>query len=138
MFVILLLPRKMIQMKQQVVTIGYLFRNNTLSTQKMTQIAPNNQKGQEGQSAAPQIESRAIVDFLFALSGSPHSFLKRGHKNTWILVQICRMPHMIRTTLTASFSWLHPLQLHLTSTTNLLSQYGGRLLPLAARAGKQN
>jgi hypothetical protein len=40
--------------------------------------------------------------------------------------------------LMVSFSWLYPLQLHLTYITNLLSQYGGRLLPLAARARKRN
>jgi hypothetical protein len=100
MFVALLSTRKMIRMRQQAVTIAYLFRNNSWSAQKMRQSGPNNRKGQEGHSAAPQIESRAIADFcLFALSGSPHSFLKRGHKNTWILMQICRMLHSIRTTL---------------------------------------
>jgi hypothetical protein len=74
---------------QQVVTIGYLFRNNTLSTQKMRRITPNNRKGREGQSADCRF-------FLFALSRSLHSFLKRGHKNTCILVRICRTLHSKR------------------------------------------
>jgi hypothetical protein len=51
-------------MTWQAVTIAYLFGNNTLSTQKMRRITPNNQKGREGQGADLQIESRAIADFF--------------------------------------------------------------------------
>jgi hypothetical protein len=46
---------------------------------------------------ALQIESHAIADFH--ISGSLHTFGKRGQPSTWIHVRICRALHSIRATL---------------------------------------
>jgi hypothetical protein len=63
----------------------------------MRQIAQTIQRGQGGQCAAPQIESRAIADLH--TSRFPHTFGKRGHPSTWICVRICKALHLIRTAL---------------------------------------
>jgi hypothetical protein len=87
-------------MTRQAATIECLFGNNSLSTQKMRQIAQTIQRGRGGQCVAPQIESRAIADLH--TSGSLHTFGKRGHPSTRIYVRICKAPHSIRTALSDS------------------------------------
>jgi hypothetical protein len=78
--VFLLSTRKMRGKTQQAVTIGYLFGNNSLSTQKNETNCSKQSKRLGGQCAALQIESQAIADLH--ISRSLHTFCKHGQQNT--------------------------------------------------------